>query len=81
MPKTLDEVTRDAMELPEIERLKLARIILDVCENLAPPSPEVEAAWNQEIETRLEELRSGRVKGVSLEEVQRSIESRFSREG
>ena len=80
MPKTLDEVTRDVRELSEIERLKLARIILDVCENAAQPSAEVEAAWDQEIENRLKDLRSGRVKGVSLGELQRSIESRFSSE-
>jgi putative addiction module component (TIGR02574 family) len=77
MPKTLAEVTRDALELPQIERLKLARIMLDLSEDSPHSSSEVAAAWDREIEDRLEELRSGKVKRVPLEEVQRNIEARF----
>jgi putative addiction module component (TIGR02574 family) len=77
MPKTLIEVTRDAAELPAPERLKLARILLDLSEANAEPMEEVEAAWDAEIARRAAELRSGDVKGVSLETVKRKIESRF----
>ncbi len=78
MPKTLSEVTRDAAELPNLERLKLARILLDLSESDAEPIEETQAAWDQEIERRLEELRSGRVKGVPLADVKEKIEARFS---
>ena len=77
MPKTLTEVTRDALELPAGERLKLARIMLDLSEGEIEPLDEVQAAWDKEIEQRVQELRSGQVKGVPLEEVKRKIETRF----
>jgi putative addiction module component (TIGR02574 family) len=80
MPKTLTEVTRDALELPVGERLKLARIMLDLSEGDVERLEEVQAAWDKEIEQRVEELRSGQVKGVPLEEVKRKIEARFQSE-
>jgi putative addiction module component (TIGR02574 family) len=75
MSKTLTEVTRDAADLPEIERLKLVRILLDLSES--EPTPDVQEDWDREIERRLVELRAGKVKGVPLEDVKRKIESRW----
>lgn len=78
MPKTLDEVTRDAAGLPAPERLKLARILLDLSEADTFPTNEVQTAWDDEIERRLRELRTGAVKGVPLTEVKKRIEAGFS---
>jgi putative addiction module component (TIGR02574 family) len=72
MPKTLTEVTRDAADLPAGERLKLARILLDLSEAAVDDPDDVQSVWDQEIERRLEDLRSGKVKGVPLEEVKAS---------
>jgi putative addiction module component (TIGR02574 family) len=77
MPKTLTEVTRDAAELPAPERLKLVRILLDLSETETESPDEVQQAWDQEIERRLQELRAGKVKGVPLEEVKAKIEARL----
>jgi len=77
MPKTLTELTKDAAELPVSERLKLARILLDLSETTLQPAEEVQSAWDDEIERRLQELRSGKVQGVPLEEVKKKIEARF----
>ena len=77
MPKTLAEVTCDAADLPAPERLKLARILLDLSEPATESPDEVQNAWDQEIEQRLQELRSGKVKGVPLEEVKAKIEARL----
>ncbi len=77
MGKTLTEVTRDAAELPAPERLKLARILLDLSETTTEPLEETQTDWDEEIERRLRELRTGAVKGVSLDEVKRRIEARF----
>ena len=79
MPKSLSEVTRDAAELPEIERIKLARILLDMSETEPTSENDTEQAWEREIERRLRELESGAVKGVSLEETKRRIEATFKR--
>ena len=78
MPKTLTEVTRDAAELPAPERLKLARILLDLSESATTPVEEVQAAWDEELERRLRELRSGKVQGVPLAAVKRKIEQGFA---
>ena len=77
MPKTLTEVTRDAADLPVSERLKLARILLDLSDPATESPDDVQNAWDQEIERRLQELRSGKVKGVPLEEVKAKIEARL----
>ena len=79
MSKTLIEVARDALDLPHPERLKLARILLDLSDMDGETAPdEAQAAWDSEIERRLQELRSAQVKGVPLEQVKRSIEARFA---
>ena len=77
MPKTLTEVTRDAAGLPAPERLKLARILLELSETATEPADDLQAAWDEEIARRLRELRTGAVKGVPLAEVKRKIEARF----
>ena len=71
MPKTLHEATKDAAELPAPERFKLARILLDLSETNPEPAEEVQAAWDVEIARRLEELRTGTVRGVPLQEVKK----------
>ena len=64
--------------MPELERLKLARILLDLSESSAIPSGGAEAAWDDEIAHRLRELRTGKVKGVPLSKVKRRIEGGFA---
>lgn len=64
--------------MPELERLKLARILLDLSESSAIPSDDAETAWDDEIARRLRELRTGEVKGVPLADVKRRIETGFA---
>jgi putative addiction module component (TIGR02574 family) len=71
------EVARDAAELPPPERLKLTRILLDLSEEHTGATEEVQAAWDQEIERRLQELRTGQTKGVPLEDVKKKIKAQF----
>ncbi len=78
MPKTLTEVTRDATDLPAIERLKLARILLDLSETNTAPVEDVQSAWDSEIQRRLQELRTGQSEGVPFDEVKKRIEARFN---
>jgi putative addiction module component (TIGR02574 family) len=77
MPKTLTEVAEAAAGLPEAERLKLARMLLELSELESGARSDVEDAWDTEIGRRLLELRSGKVKGVPLEEVKRKLGRRF----
>ena len=46
--------------------------------DVGPASPiQVQSEWDEEIQRRLEELRSGQVAGVPLEEVKKRMEARF----
>ena len=79
MSKTLAEVTQAAAQLPPTDRLKLARILIDLSDAEPDPSVDIQSAWDREINRRLEELRSGKVKGIPLETVKARIKARHSR--
>jgi len=65
--------------LPASERLKLARILLDLSEPGTVALEEAQAAWDDEIERRLRELRTGAIKGVPLADVKKRIKAGFQR--
>lgn len=67
--KAIAELAKDALELPRSERLTLARILLDLSEEERDYSPEVEAAWEQEICRRMEEVKTGTAQSSGFEEV------------
>ena len=61
MNRSIAEITDDALRLPQQEQLKLARALLEHSE--AAGDLEVEAAWEEEIERRIELVDSGLAKG------------------
>ena len=80
MAKTLDDVSRNAVALSEVDRFRLARILLSQPEQ-SRVVEEGEDEWEREIERRLAELESGSVKGVPLDEFKARMEKKFGREG
>jgi putative addiction module component (TIGR02574 family) len=60
------EIIRQAQSLPVEER---ALVVDSLLRSLNPPDPEVERKWLAVATRRLQELRSGRVKSISGEEV------------
>jgi putative addiction module component (TIGR02574 family) len=66
MPITLDQIVEETRELPPEMVSELIDRILMARHGGAEPS--VEAAWKSEIDRRIAELESGKVKGVPLEE-------------
>lgn len=67
--KVIAEIARDCMDLPSAQRLKLARILLDVSEPDQDFSPEVATAWEVEIAARVEAVINGTAKSHPLAEV------------
>lgn len=67
--KAMAEVTRDCLELPSAQRLKLARILLDASESGQDFSPDVDAEWNEEISARMNAVLNGTAKSSPLAEV------------
>ena len=67
MTEQASEILRKALALPENERADLASSLI---ESLDPTvEPDVEAAWQEEIARRMEELRAGRAQTVPWNEV------------
>ena len=66
MSSLIDELSRKARALPPEERIRLAEELLS---SVQESDEEIEAAWAQEIERRLEEVESGTAKLIPAEEV------------
>lgn len=66
MPSLIDELSRKARTLPPEERIRLAEELLS---SVHESDEEIEAAWAEEIERRLEEVESGTAKLIPAEEV------------
>lgn len=66
MPSLIDELSRKARSLPPEERIRLAEELLS---SVQDSDEEVEAAWEEEIKRRLDEVESGTAKLIPAGEV------------
>jgi hypothetical protein len=67
--KLMSEITKDCLELPAAQRLKLARILMTASEPEQDFSPEVETAWEQEIVARLQAFQNGTARSRPMADV------------
>ncbi len=67
--KALSDIAKDALDLPVGQRRTLARILLDLSEDDQDFSPEVEAAWEEEISRRMASVTTGAARSRNIEEV------------
>jgi putative addiction module component (TIGR02574 family) len=67
------DLLKKALNLPLAERAELAGSLIESLDESDDVS--VQAAWDTEIVRRMEDLRSGKVKPVSLEEARRRLSS------
>ena len=75
MKATLDKVALQAIALPPRQRLALAGFLLEV--DSGPAMPDVDGAWETEIEARIQAVDTGKVKGVPFSEVMRQAAARL----
>ena len=71
MTRNLEELFREAAQLPERDRATLAGLLIESLEPAA--EPDVEAAWSKEIERRVAELDAGTAKTIPWEEVRAEL--------
>jgi putative addiction module component (TIGR02574 family) len=70
---TTDQIERELLKLPVADRARLAeRLIASLDED-----SEVEAAWKVEVRRRDEELQSGAVQAIPVEDALTTIRTRF----
>ena len=72
-PATLEQVTKEAMDLSSRQKLALAGFLLERTE--AATDLQSEAAWESEIADRIRAIDEGWVTGVAYEDVMRSAEA------
>ena len=70
-----DTIEEKVLNWPAARRIKLAEKLMASVEGFA--TPEIEAAWNTEIESRVREIRQGRAKGIPAEEVMKEARKRL----
>ena len=75
MPMALEQVTKEAMDLPLRQKLALAELLIGSAD--AAADPEAEGAWDSEIHDRIRAIDDGRVTGVAYEDVMRAAEKRL----
>ncbi len=76
MGMLLEDVTREAIGLPRHQRLVLARVLIELDD---PGSDtDVDAAWEAEIQARVQAVKEGRVEGVPYEKVLARIDKRLA---
>ena len=76
MSKALEEVSRDAIQLPRQQRLALARFLIEMDESSVEQG--VEAMWEAEIEARVRAVDEGRSEGIPYEQVISRIDERLA---
>lgn len=77
MRSNLDQLTADAMKLPLTDRVQLAQRLVSTLDDEV--EGDTEALWFAEAERRLEELRSGKVQGISAEDSFRNAREALKR--
>ena len=77
MPATLEAIAHEVLDLPNHQRLALARIILDLDGGAA--DADAEAAWDAEIRARLKAYDEGRLETVSWESFREEMQARFQK--
>lgn len=75
--KAIIELAKDALELPSNQRLTLARILLELSEDDQGLTPQVEAAWEEEICLRMKAVETGAATARPLEDVFADLDRRF----
>lgn len=72
------KVLSDALKLPVEERVRLAEKLLESADAEGyedDSDAAIQAAWADEVQRRSQEMRDGSVRGLSIEEARRLVES------
>ena len=77
MTPDVSDLLKKALALPAEARAALAGSLLESLDD-DPPEAGVEAAWDEEIKRRIEEIDSGKVQMIPYEEVRRRIAALLS---
>jgi putative addiction module component (TIGR02574 family) len=75
MATSIEEITKEVLELPRHQRLALIRLLLDL--DQPGTSEEVDRAWDEEIRARVKGVDEGRAVGIPYDQVKKEMADRF----
>ena len=75
--KLLAEITKDCLDLPSSQRLKLARILIDVSQSSEDFCADSQQAWEQEIAARIEAVKNVSAHARSVEDAFKDLDARY----
>lgn len=75
MVASIEEITKEVVELPRHQRLALVRLLLDL--DQPGTSDDVEQAWDEETRARVKAIDEGRATGIPYEHIKREMAERF----
>lgn len=73
MTITFESIEAAALELPEGDRIHLAHVL---AQSVARGTPEMEEAWLDEVERRIELQNAGKVSDIDADELYRELRRR-----
>jgi putative addiction module component (TIGR02574 family) len=75
MAASIEEIIKEAIDLPQHQRLALVRLLLDLDQPGA--SDEIERTWEEEIRARIKAVDEGRVDSIPYEQIEKEMAGRF----
>lgn len=75
MAASIEEITKEVVDLPRHQRLALVRLLLDL--DQPGTSDEIEQAWDEEIRARVKAVDDGRATGIPYEQIKKEMAGRF----
>jgi putative addiction module component (TIGR02574 family) len=75
MAASIEEITKEVVELPRHHRLALVRLLLDL--DQPGTSDDVERVWDEEIRARIKAVDEGRATGIPYEQIKKEMAGRF----
>jgi putative addiction module component (TIGR02574 family) len=75
MAASIEEITKEVVELPRHQRLALVRLLLDL--DQPGTGDEIERAWDEEIRARVKAVDEGRASGIPYELIKKEMPGRF----
>jgi putative addiction module component (TIGR02574 family) len=74
MTPSVEQLKATLAELPRTDKAELAHFLLT---SMEPTDADAEEAWHEELERRLEDIRSGREVGIPAEEVMDRLRKKY----
>ena len=75
MASSIEEITKEVVELPRHQRLALIRLLLDL--DQPGTNEEIDRAWDEEIRARVKAVDEGRSVGIPYEQIRKEMAERF----